>query len=87
MDNQNRKSLWATVAIVFIGLFLVTALAMAHGSRRSLYDRAVANAQSEMRPTTGEAKPSAAVGVIGPLKTPAKTKRARPATQKAAAGQ
>jgi hypothetical protein len=78
MQSRNKAALWAAAALIVIALFVVSALAKAHGVHRTLYDRAATGAQSGSRPISGVAKPSAAVGVVGPsTKTVGKSKKAR----------
>jgi hypothetical protein len=78
MRSRNKAACWAAAALVLIALFVVSALAKSRGVRRTLYDRAATSTQSGSRPISGEAKPSAAVGVVGPLtKAAGKSKQAR----------
>jgi hypothetical protein len=78
MRSRNKAAWWAAAALALIALFVVSALAKSRGVHRTLYDRAATGAQSGSHPISGEAKPSAAIGVVGPLtKTAGKSKQAR----------
>lgn len=78
MRNRNKAALWAAAALVLIALFVVSALAKSRSVHRTLYDRAATGMKPGSRPISGEAKPSAAVGVVGPLtKKVGKSKQAR----------
>jgi hypothetical protein len=78
MRSRKKAAWWAAAALVLIAMFVVSALAKTHAVHRTLYDRAATGTQSGLRPISGEAKPSAAIGVVGPLtKTVGKSKQAR----------
>jgi hypothetical protein len=78
MRSRKKVAWWAAAALVLIALFVVSALAKSRGGHRTLYDRAATSTQSGARPISGEAKPSAAIGVVGPLtKTVGKSKQSR----------
>lgn len=78
MDSRNGTALWAIALVVLVTIFLVSALAMARGGHRTLYDQAPKTAQAGLHPSSHETKPSAAIGVVDPArKTVAKSKQGR----------
>jgi hypothetical protein len=78
VSSRKKTALWGVVAVALATIFVVSGLAMARGAHRTLYNQAPTSAQSGLRPISHEAKPSAAVGVVGPaMKTVAKSKQAR----------
>jgi hypothetical protein len=82
MCIRNKSALWAVIVFVLVTIFVVSALAMARGAHRTLYDQAPTGAQTSLRLISREAKPSAAIGVVGPAtKTVAKSKRVRHTTK------
>ena len=78
VSRRNKTAFWGVLAFALATTLVVSALAMAHGAHRNPYREVPTSAQSGLRPTSHEPKPSAAIGVVGPAtKTVTTSKRAR----------